>query len=286
VSDPSESPTLGRSKKVLLVEDERITQALTRRWLEDHGYTVVATGNGNLVVGLVAAEKPDVVLLDLGLETSDPFGGASFDGFTVMEWLRRQDLELHPPIIVLTGRTEPDLRERVLDAGAVAFLQKPADRKVLLQAIQVALEDIPERVAASKRKKILLVEDEALTQAITGRWLTEQGYAVTTTGNGDAVPRLLQTEKPDLILLDLGLDEGEGDETRGPGETIGADGFAIMQWIRRMQAPRKPSIIVLTGRYGPELKKQVLEAGAVAFLQKPAHRARLMQAIRIALEEM
>jgi two-component system OmpR family response regulator len=125
-------------KKILLVEDERITQLLTRRWLLDKGYDVVVTGDGGAVARLVEEERPDLILLDLGLEVADPFSGGSFDGLTVMDWLRRSE-EHWPPIIVVTGRNDPGLREKVLEHGAVAFFQKPVDRPRLLTAIRVAL---------------------------------------------------------------------------------------------------------------------------------------------------
>lgn len=128
-------------KRILLVEDERITQAVTRKWLIDLGYEVVVTGDGGSVLRLIERECPDLVLLDLGLEDGDPFTGSSFDGFKVMEWLRHQDASVaRVPIIVITGREEPSLKERVLAAGAMAFFKKPADKGRLLTAIEVALQ--------------------------------------------------------------------------------------------------------------------------------------------------
>ena len=128
-------------KKILLVEDERITQAVTRKWLLDLGFDVVVTGDGGAVVGLIEQQQPDLVLLDLGLDDSDPFSGATFDGFRVMEWLRHRSGRFpRVPIIVITGREEPGLKERVLTAGAVAFFKKPPDKGRLLTAIDVALQ--------------------------------------------------------------------------------------------------------------------------------------------------
>jgi len=128
-------------KKILLVEDERITQLITRRWLIDLGYEVVVTSDGGTVMGLVGREAPDLILLDLGLDAEDPFYGRAFDGFTVLEWMRRKAAANQPPpVIVVTGRKEAGLKERVLEAGAVAFFQKPADKARLLTAIMVALE--------------------------------------------------------------------------------------------------------------------------------------------------
>jgi CheY-like chemotaxis protein len=93
-------------------------------------------------MGLVEREAPNLILLDLGLDIGDVFFGRSFDGFAVLEWMRRNRAanQSQPPVIVLTGRNGPALKERVLEAGAVAFFQKPADRPRLKTAIQIALE--------------------------------------------------------------------------------------------------------------------------------------------------
>jgi CheY-like chemotaxis protein len=134
----STEPSL-ESKKILLVEDEAITLALTRKILIEAGYTVVSTEDGGSAVSLAMAEKPDLILLDLGLPAADPFTGPHFDGFIVMDWMHRMMKELNIPIIVVTSQTSAEVRARVLEAGAVAFFTKPADKAKLLTAIQIAL---------------------------------------------------------------------------------------------------------------------------------------------------
>jgi CheY-like chemotaxis protein len=126
-------------KKILIVEDEVITLALTRKLLIDAGYEVVSTEDGGSAVSRAMAEKPDLILLDLGFPASDPFSGTHFDGFTIMDWMHRMLKELHIPIIVVTSQTGPEVRAKVLNAGAVAFFTKPAETRKLLAAIQIAL---------------------------------------------------------------------------------------------------------------------------------------------------
>jgi two-component system KDP operon response regulator KdpE len=136
----SAEPSSNQKKKILIVEDETITLALTRKLLIEAGYDVVATQDGGEAVSVALAEKPDLVLLDLGLPASDPFTGPHFDGFTVMDWMHHMLKELDTPIIVVTGQTGPDVRQKVMDAGAVAFFTKPADKQKLLAAILIALD--------------------------------------------------------------------------------------------------------------------------------------------------
>jgi CheY-like chemotaxis protein len=79
----------------------------------------------------LVTEKPDLMILDLGL----PCG----DGFVVMERLNKHDRLATIPVIVLTGRELANNRDRAMQAGAVAFFQKPVDDQQLLQAINKAL---------------------------------------------------------------------------------------------------------------------------------------------------
>jgi CheY-like chemotaxis protein len=127
-------------KKILLVEDETITLALTRKMLIEAGYEVVATQDGGAAVSLAMAEKPDLMVLDLQLPAADPFTGPHFDGFIIMDWMHRMLKELDIPIIVVTSQTGVEVRSKVMEAGAVAFMTKPVDKGKLLTAIEIALE--------------------------------------------------------------------------------------------------------------------------------------------------
>jgi len=82
-------------------------------------------------ISVAQQEEPDVVILDIGL----PAG----DGFMVMERMSHLRRLATIPIIILTGRDPSTNRQRALDAGVQAFLQKPVDNDVLLAAIRKAL---------------------------------------------------------------------------------------------------------------------------------------------------
>jgi len=115
--------------KILIVEDDAdIRRGLMVR-LRANKYDTVWTQDAISVTGIAEREKPDLIVLDIGLP-----GG---DGFLVLERLKSMGLEI--PIIVLSAR-DPDLnRGRALAAGAKAFLEKPADNRELLAAIRAAL---------------------------------------------------------------------------------------------------------------------------------------------------
>jgi two-component system KDP operon response regulator KdpE len=117
--------------KILVVDDNAaIRKGLSVR-LRANGFAVSCAVDAISATAAIVTEKPDLVILDLGL----PCG----DGFIVMERLNKHDALAGTPVIVLTGRELADNQDRALQAGAVAFFQKPVDDSKLLLAINKAL---------------------------------------------------------------------------------------------------------------------------------------------------
>lgn len=118
-------------KKILIVDDDQdLLKALKIR-LESQNYTAVFAADVDSTVNRAREEKPDVILLDLGL--------AEGNGFMVMEKLRQDDLLASIPVIVMTGRSAEVYKDAALAAGAQGFLQKPVDNGELLTKIRVTL---------------------------------------------------------------------------------------------------------------------------------------------------
>jgi DNA-binding response OmpR family regulator len=118
--------------KILVVDDNpAIRKGLSIR-LRANDYEVLFAEDAISATAALVTERPDLVILDLGL----PRG----DGFVVMERLQRNDRLASTPVIVLTGRELAGNRDRALQAGAAAFFQKPVDDSILLLAIRKALD--------------------------------------------------------------------------------------------------------------------------------------------------
>jgi DNA-binding response OmpR family regulator len=116
--------------KILIVDDDADHRQGLNRRLRASNYDTAFAVDAVQAVSVARKEKPDLVLLDIGLP-----GG---DGFVVIERLKGNAELGFIPVIVLTGR-DVTVRERALKAGAVAFFQKPADNDDLLAAIRQAL---------------------------------------------------------------------------------------------------------------------------------------------------
>ena len=120
------------STKILIVDDNpTIRKGLSIR-LRANGYEVLCAEDAISATSALVTEKPDLMILDLGL----PCG----DGFKVMERLHKSDRLAHIPVIVVTGFEVAGNRDRALRAGVAAFFQKPVGNDDLLCAIRKALD--------------------------------------------------------------------------------------------------------------------------------------------------
>jgi CheY-like chemotaxis protein len=129
------SHVVGR-KKILVVDDNMVVRKMVGMGLQKNGYEVLEAADGGTALGIVRTKKPDLILLDIFFPPDVAVGGgAAWDGFHIMEWLRRMDHARDVPIMMMTGSNPEEYRVRSLKAGAVAFFQKPVDQEELLAAV-------------------------------------------------------------------------------------------------------------------------------------------------------
>ncbi len=118
-------------QKILIIDDDNdIRKGLNIRLRANH-YSTCFAGDGVGAISVARKEKPDLILLDLGL----PAG----DGFQVLERLKMNTELAHIPVIVLSARDPEANEKRAMKAGAGSYFQKPADDEELLAAISGAL---------------------------------------------------------------------------------------------------------------------------------------------------
>jgi DNA-binding response OmpR family regulator len=115
-------------KKVLVVDDEPKITRLVRDYLERGGFAVATASDGTSALTLVRSERPDLVILDLGLPDRD--------GLDVTRALRRDSTI---PLIVLTARAEESDRLVGLELGADDYVTKPFSPKELVARVRAVL---------------------------------------------------------------------------------------------------------------------------------------------------
>lgn len=122
-----------RARRILVVEDDAAAMSFLDALLTDRGYQVTQAQNGvEAMVALTAEDRqrPHAILLDIGL----PLEG----GISVLTFLRHV-LRSSIPVIVVTGRQEPEEEEMVRELGISAFLRKPPNADQVLSALERAL---------------------------------------------------------------------------------------------------------------------------------------------------
>jgi len=127
-------------KKVLIIEDDQITRNLQTRILEERGYGVITASTGPEGITLALREKPNLVVLDLGLPSPKP-DSVEFNGFSVMQWLKRCASTRGIPVIIATAWPPLEAREKCLGLGAEAFLHKPFKREDLNATVRILMDD-------------------------------------------------------------------------------------------------------------------------------------------------
>jgi two-component system phosphate regulon response regulator PhoB len=104
---------------VLVVEDDTTLARIMKTGLERGGLAVVAVHSGEEALDWLAAEVPDIVLLDVVLP--------GIDGFTVLRHLRAERSTAHVPVIMVTGRSDEDSIFRGWAEGVHSYVTKPFD---------------------------------------------------------------------------------------------------------------------------------------------------------------
>lgn len=104
-------------KKILVVEDEDLIAKVLGIRLEGLGYTVTIAYDGEEGLAAVKKEKPDLVMLDIGLPR--------IDGTTLCQLIKSDAGLKHIKIIMLTGKRLMDDMENAFSAGADLYMNKP-----------------------------------------------------------------------------------------------------------------------------------------------------------------
>ena len=135
----ADSPRPMNANKILVIEDDRVTQKLIADTLKSAGYEVTTAQDGASAVKTAREVEPDVVTLDIQLAKNSP--DDSWDGFTVASWLRRINEGKPKPVIIVVSGLEPaEIIESAAGVGAYTLLPKPFTKQKLLDVVNQALK--------------------------------------------------------------------------------------------------------------------------------------------------
>ena len=137
-NEPSSSQLalVGRNRRILVVDDNQTVLKAFEMKLKADGFVVTTSTNSAAVASTAEQAQAELIVLDINFP---PAGAVHWNGFTVMQWLRRFPELARIPVILMSGEASAVHKQKALKAGAVAFFEKPVAYKDLLAAVLAAL---------------------------------------------------------------------------------------------------------------------------------------------------
>ena len=178
---------------IMLVDDEPTIIETLQMFLEEVGYQhFIATTESDLALGLLADNKPDVVLLDVNMP--------KVSGLEILGRMRSDEALKYIPVIILTSATDSETKLKALELGANDFLGKPVDQSELALRLRNTL--------AAKAHRDRLMYYDGVTD-LPNRWSFLGQVA-------DEIIRANRESRP-CAILQLGLDRFKQiNDTLGP----------------------------------------------------------------------
>ncbi len=238
-------------KKILVVDDNKIQTTALSTKLKAQGYAVTVAQDGGEAISIARKEKLDLILLDILFPPDVAHGGGvPWDGFLILNWLRRLEEAKDVPVIFITAADPKKYEQRALAEGAVRFFRKPIDTEQLLTAMR---ETLSGAVKVAEKKKVLFVDDEGDWRFVAGTCLEDAGFHVVTAKDAAEAMRRMETLQLDGIVLDLNL--------------AGENGLLLMELLKQKH-PGVP-ILVYTGMdLDAVAVESILKQGASGYLRK------------------
>jgi HAMP domain-containing protein/CheY-like chemotaxis protein/signal transduction histidine kinase len=203
---------------LLIVEDDPHYARVIMDLARDKGFKVLVAMRGADALDLAKQFQPNAVSLDVFLP--------DMLGWTVLSQLKQNPLTRHIPVQIITLDED---RQHALARGAFSFVTKPTTT----EGVEAALARIKE-YAQPRRKRLLVVEDNAAEQLSIGELLGSDDIDIITVGTGAAALATLREQPCDCVVLDLRLPD--------------MSGFEVLEQIRADQALSEVPVVVFTGR--------------------------------------
>ena len=245
---PEEEPHAGtgdgagrmeRRPLALVVEDDAASAKLLRVYLTQGGFRVVVAG-AREAVHRAKELRPAAITLDVLMP--------EMDGWEVLQSLKADPETRDIPVVIVTV---VDQKELGLGLGAADYLIKPVNHEALLHALR---RRIPAQAPGAGPPRVLVMDDDRQHLALMAAMIEPHGFTVLQADNGPDGVVLAESERPDLILLDLLMP--------------GMSGFEVAQRLQSAAATRAIPILILTAKELTEEERLQLSVEVRGVLQK------------------
>jgi PAS domain S-box-containing protein len=248
---PVKAKPAGPSLRILLVDDNVDSAGSLAMLLEASGHEVQIAHDGPTALQAAIDNRPDFMLLDIGLP--------GMDGNEVAKRIRQQSKLENVVLIAMTGYGQESDRKRSQEAGFNHHLVKPvklATLEKLLAAPAALSPSLEQSNPTGASLRVLVVDDMRDTTHMLRRLLNAAGHEVRTASDGPSALAAALDFQPEVALLDISLP--------------GMSGLELAKQIRQQSKLKDIVLVAMTG-YGDEADRQrSLEAGFDHHLVKPA----------------
>ena len=203
---------------LLIVEDDPHYARVLIDLARDKGFKVLVAARGTEALELAKQYQPAAVSLDVFLP--------DMLGWTVLNQLKHNPLTRHIPVQIITLDED---RQHALSRGAFSFVNKPTTT----EGVAAALSQIKE-YAKPRRKRLLIVEDNAAEQMSIRELLDHDDIEIVATDTGEGALTTLRENPCDCVVLDLRLPD--------------MSGFEVLDRLRNDASLSNVPVVVFTGR--------------------------------------
>lgn len=262
--------------KILLVEDNEMNRDLISRKLKRRGFEIVLAFDGAEGIEKAGEEKPDLILMDMGLPI--------LDGYAATRLLKGAEDTRDIPVIGLSAHAMAGDADKALEAGCDDYDTKPVEWDRLLQKIETMLDRAATRAATgtdmatttlgkvpadSRSSHVLVVDDSSMNRELLSRRLTELGYSFEIAPDAAGAAQTLSQRPFDAVLLDVTLPENLS--TR------------LLKRLKESQHRDVP-VLMLCPVDATDAAIAALDDGAEDFVPQPFHPRVLRARLETALE--
>ena len=207
-TSPTDNPT------ILVVDDDPVTVQKISTYLEEEGFNTLIARSGREALQLAEKHQPFAITLDVIMP--------EMDGWEVLQKLKSNHKTKHIPVIAISVSNE---RDTGFALGAVGYIQKPVDRKILISEII--------RIVKSP-KSIMIVDDNEFERNEMARIIESEHMKTVLAKDGKECLEMLNTHIPDLLVLDLMMP--------------GINGFEVIKRVRENERTKNLPVIVVTAK--------------------------------------
>lgn len=234
--------------KILIVEQDVFFGDLMNQKIQAAGFETFVVNNGAVALEQIHLFKPDLIVLDMELTGSD--------GVSILTQKKQDATIADIPVITISRSGDLSEIKKTVDLNVKDYLVKA--QLNLDELVSKVHAHLPKGAAAQSGllsgKTVMWVEDDQFLSDLISRKLSTQGCKLLYARTGEDGIKLLETEKPNIVILDLLLP--------------GMSGFEVLQTIKANPKTKAIPVIILSNYSQNNEIEKAKDLGAERFLVK------------------